>query len=145
KDAFFHEKRGDIVMIPALYKADVYALMRVLFGFLYLTHGLQKTFGLFDGRVMPLGSLRGVAGGIELVAGTLIILGVFTRPAAFIASGQMAFAYFITHFPRAFWPVQNGGEPAVLFCFAFLYFAAQGDGPWSVRALWERRRAATTH
>jgi putative oxidoreductase len=108
-----------------------YALMRIVFGFLWVFHGLQK-FAAFGGDPADPTSLRGVAGIIEVIAGALIMLGLFTRPAAFIASGQMAFAYFIAHAPRALWPIHNGGEPAVLFCFAFLYIAARGAGIWSL-------------
>lgn len=104
-----------------------YALLRFVFGFLWIFHGLQK-YGVFGDDVINPASLRGVAGIIEITAGALIAVGLFTRPAAFIASGQMAAAYFIAHAPRALWPIQNGGEPAVLFCFAFLYIAASGPG-----------------
>ena len=111
----------------------VYALMRGVFGFLFVFHGLQKIFGLFGGRTADLISLRGLAGGIEIVAGTMIMIGFLTRPAAFVASGQMAFAYFLSHFqPSAFWPIQNRGELAVLYCFAFLYIASRGAGPLGV-------------
>ena len=111
----------------------VYALMRGVFGFLFVFHGLQKMFGLFGGRTADLISLRGLAGAIEIVAGTMIMIGFLTRPAAFVASGQMAFAYFLSHFqPSAFWPIQNRGELAVLYCFAFLYIASRGAGPLSV-------------
>ena len=108
-----------------------YALMRIVFGFLWLFHGLQK-FGVLGTQSVEIASLRGVAGVIEVVAGTLIMLGLFTSPVAFIASGQMAVAYFTQHLPRGVWPISNGGEPAVLFCFAFLYMAAKGNGIWSV-------------
>lgn len=119
-------------MIAERYAPQVYALMRIVFGFLFVFHGLQKMFGLFGGRTAELVSLRGLAGVIEIVAGTMIMIGFFTRPAAFIASGQMAFAYFLSHYPSAFWPIQNRGELAVLYCFAFLYVAARGAGPLSV-------------
>jgi putative oxidoreductase len=119
-------------MIAERYAPQVYALMRIVFGFLFIFHGLQKIFGLFGGRTAELISLRGLAGVIELVAGTMIMLGWFTRPAAFIASGQMAAAYFMSHQPAGTWPIQNRGELAVLYCFAFLYFAARGAGPLSV-------------
>ena len=79
---------------------------------------------------MPLFSLMGFAGCIELIGGLLLALGVLTSFAAFIASGEMAFAYFTQHFPRGFWPIQNGGELAVLYCFLFLYIAANGVGMW---------------
>jgi putative oxidoreductase len=81
---------------------------------------------------VPLLSLMGLAGFIELGAGLLIAGGVLTRPAAFIASGEMAFAYWLSHAPRGFWPIRNGGEVAVLNCFLFLYIASQGVGPWSL-------------
>jgi putative oxidoreductase len=120
-------------MIAERYASYVYALMRAVFGFLFIFHGLQKMFGMFGGRTAELVSLRGLAGVIEIVAGTMIMIGLFTRPAAFVASGQMAFAYFVSHFqPSAFWPIQNRGELAVLYCFAFLYIAARGAGPLSV-------------
>jgi len=111
-----------------------HSLLRIVSGFLFIHPGGMKLLGWFGG--MPHGveltPLLVTAGVIELVCGTLIFLGLLTRPAAFIASGEMAFAYFISHFPRGFWPIQNHGEPAVLFCFIFLYFAASGAGPISV-------------
>ena len=119
-------------MIAERYAPFVYALMRAVFGFLFIFHGLQKIFGMYGGRTAELISLRGLAGTIELVAGTMIMLGWFTRPAAFIASGQMAVAYFMSHQPGGPLPIQNRGELAVLYCFAFLYIAARGAGPLSV-------------
>lgn len=119
-------------MIAERYAPQVYALMRIVFGFLFIFHGLQKIFGMYGGRTAELISLRGLAGTIELVAGALIMLGWFTRPAAFIASGQMAFAYFMSHQPNGLWPIQNRGELAALYCFAFLYIAARGAGPLGV-------------
>lgn len=129
-------------MIPERYAPQVYTLMRIVFAFLYLTHGLQKMFGLFGGQVQPLASTLWAAAAIELLAGTLILIGLFTRPAAFIASGQMAAAYFLAHFPRSPWPVTNAGEPAVLLCFGFLYIATRGAGPWSVDASSRTSRSA---
>ena len=119
-------------MIAERYAPYLYALMRMVFGFLFLFHGLQKIFGMFGGRTAELVSLRGLAGIIELAAGAMIMLGWHTRPAAFVASGQMAFAYFMSHQPAGFWPIQNRGELAALYCFAFLYMAARGAGPLSV-------------
>ena len=120
-------------MIAERYAPHIYALMRIVFGFLFTFHGLQKIFGMFGGRTAELVSLRGLAGSIEIVAGVLIMVGCFTRPAAFIASGQMAFAYFMSHYrPEAFWPIQNRGELAALYCFAFLYIATRGPGPLSL-------------
>ena len=126
-------------MIPAQYASHVFSITRVVFGFLYLVHGLQKLFGMFGGEVAQLNTLRGAAGIIETVGGVLVVLGLFTRPVAFITSGEMAAAYFLNHQPRATWPVNNGGELAALFCFFFLYLSARGPGPWSLDALLRRR------
>jgi putative oxidoreductase len=120
----------------------LYALLRIIGALLYACHGAQKVFGLFggvQGGTVPLLSLMGLAGLIELGAGLLIACGVLTRPAAFIASGQMAFAYWLAHAPRGFWPIQNEGELAVLYCFLFLYIMSQGAGPWSLARLVHRQ------
>jgi putative oxidoreductase len=109
-----------------------FALMRIVVGLLFVCHGGQKVFGWFGGQSAPLTSLFGVAGIIELVLGGLITIGFLTSYAAFIASGEMAVAYFMAHYPKSFWPLENEGEPAVLFCFVFLYIATQGAGIWSV-------------
>ncbi len=115
-------------MIPERFAPYVYPAFRFVIGFLFLFHGLQK-FGLMAGsRAVPLVSLFGLAGAIELICGALVAVGLFTRPAAFIASGEMAVAYFYSHQPRAMWPIQNQGELAALYCFAFLYIAARGAG-----------------
>jgi putative oxidoreductase len=119
-------------MIPERYAPQVYAAFRIVTGFLFLFHGLQKLLGLFGGTVMPVGSLPWIAGVIELVGGTLVMIGLLTRVAAFICSGEMAVAYFMAHQSKGGWPVQNGGELAALYCFAFLYIAARGAGIWSV-------------
>lgn len=116
-------------------EGPAYALLRIVSGLLFLFHGLQKVFGMYGGTAMPLMSRAGLAGIIELVAGVLILVGLFASIAAFIASGEMAFAYFLMHAPKAFWPIQNGGELAVLYCFVFLYIAARGSGIWSVDGL----------
>ena len=109
-----------------------YALLRIVAGLLFVSHGGQKIFGWFGGQPVPLGSLFGLAGIIEIILGLLITIGLLTSYAAFIASGEMAAAYFIGHFPKSFWPLENGGEPAVLFCFIFLFMAIHGSGIWSV-------------
>jgi putative oxidoreductase len=111
-----------------------YAAMRVVLALIYMAHGLQKVFGMFGGHAMPLHSLLGVAGVLELVLGALIALGLFTPWAAFIASGEMAVAYFRAHAPLGQWPIENHGELAVVLCFAFLYIASQGAGRLSVDA-----------
>lgn len=118
------------------YRATVYALLRIAAGFLFMQHGLPKLFGGF-GRPAPveLMSQMGLAGIIEVIGGALIALGLFTSPVAFIASGEMAVAYFQAHFPRDYWPIVNGGELAALFCFVFLYFATVGSGKWSIDSL----------
>jgi putative oxidoreductase len=105
-----------------------YVLLRVMTGLLFAEHGLQKLFGLIGGTRMPLMSEFGLAGVIEFSAGLMIALGVFPRWAAFIASGELAVAYFTMHAPHGFWPVQNHGELAVLYCFVFLFIAAHGGG-----------------
>ena len=110
----------------------VYAIFRIVVGFLFACHGAQKLFGAFGGQQVQLASLMGLAGIIEFFGGVLVMIGLFTSWAAFIASGMMAVAYFMAHFPGGFWPIENKGEPAVLYCFAFLYIAARGAGPWSV-------------
>jgi putative oxidoreductase len=109
-----------------------YALLRIIAALLFFSHGGQKLFGWFGGQPVPIGSLFGVAAILEIVLGALITIGLFTSIAAFIASGEMAAAYFIGHFPKSFWPLENEGEPAVLFCFIFLYIASCGAGIWSV-------------
>src|SRR5437867_12909528 len=126
-----------------------HSLLRIVSGLLFICPGGMKLFGWFGG--MPpqpggvgLAPLLIAAGVIEVVGGTLILLGLFTRPAAFITSGEMAFAYFIGHFPHGFWPIRNHGEVAVLFCFIFLFFAANGPGPYSLERWIGRRPAAAT-
>ena len=118
-------------MIPERFAPQAYALFRIVTGFLFLFHGLQK-FGMFGGQTVQLASLFGAAAVIETVCGLLVTIGLFTRQAAFIASGEMAVAYFMAHQPKGGWPIQNQGELAVLYCFAFLYIAARGAGIWGV-------------
>ena len=113
------------------FAAYVYPIFRIVFGFLFVCHGLQK-FGVFGGHAVPLMSRLGAAAIIETVCGTLITIGFLTHAAAFLASGEMAVAYFLSHYPRGILPIQNQGEPAVLFCFAFLYMAVRGAGGFSV-------------
>ena len=117
-----------------------HSLLRIIAGFLFIMHGGQKFFGWFggvdgQGGTVELGSLMGVAGALELGGGALIILGLFTRPAAFILSGEMAVAYFMAHLPNGTWPIQNQGEPATLFAFIFLFLAFNGAGPLSLDAI----------
>jgi len=119
---------------------QTYAVLRIVTGFLFLWHGMQKLFG-FPGT-MPAGVpmfVTAIAGPIELVGGTLVMIGLFTRWAAFLASGLMAFAYWMGHGWRALLPVLNQGELAVLYCFVFLHIAARGPGMWSVDGTTGRR------
>jgi putative oxidoreductase len=119
-------------------------LLRVVSGLLLFQAGGLKLFGWFGG--MPPGvevsTLLVVAACLEVFGGAAIILGILTRPIAFVLAGEMAFAYFIGHFPQGFWPIQNHGEPAVLLCFIFLFLAAYGAGEWSVDALLRRKRTS---
>jgi putative oxidoreductase len=109
-----------------------YFLLRVVSGLLFACHGAQKLLGVLGGQQPPTGSLPWFAGIIELVGGTMIAIGAYTSPVAFLASGEMAVAYFKAHAPRGFWPIQNGGELAVLYCFLFLYISTRGTGRWGV-------------
>lgn len=108
-----------------------YAFLRIVAGLLFLFHGLQK-FGLLGGQMVPLASKMGAAAVIETVGGVLIMIGLQAAPVAFIASGEMAYAYFTAHQPRGTWPIQNGGELAALYSFLFLYVATRGSGVLSV-------------
>jgi putative oxidoreductase len=114
----------------------IYAVMRIFVGLLFMQHGLQKVFGLLQaGEPQPMPAyIQYGAGGIELVGGALVALGLFAAPAAFLCSGTMAVAYFMVHFARGFFPVLNGGELAVFYCWVFLFIAAKGSGIWSVDA-----------
>jgi putative oxidoreductase len=130
--------------LEALYTAwtpRLLSVLRIVTGLLFISHGIAKYFKYPPlpafAKLEPF-SLLGVAGIIELVGSALVILGLFTRPAAFILSGEMAFAYWMAHAPRGFHPLVNGGEGAILFCFIFLYIAAAGAGPWSIDAARKR-------
>ena len=115
------------------YAPQALAVLRIVAGLLFLLHGTQKVIG-FPATEMspPLMSLFGIGGLIEIVTGLMIIFGFFTRPAAFIASGQMAVAYWMVHAPGNLFPSNNGGDAAILFCFVFLYLVFAGPGAWSV-------------
>ena len=127
--------RGTTMDFPLLsrFQPQLLAVLRIVTGLLYLEHATMKFFH-FPAPLMPgpLPPMFVAAGVIELVAGVVITLGLFTRLAAFIAAGEMAAAYFIIHFPKSVWPTLNMGEVAILFCFFFLYLAAAGAGAWSV-------------
>jgi putative oxidoreductase len=128
--------------------SQLYALLRIVAGLLFACHGAQKLFGVLGGvggqpgMAAPLFSLMGLAGLIELVGGLCIAVGLFASYAAFIASGEMAAAYFMAHAPRSFWPIQNDGELAVLYCFLFLYMAARGSGICALDQVWRSASSA---
>lgn len=124
------------------------SILRIMAAFTYMQFGMAKIFA-FPGAIMPgggtapLGSLAGVAGVIETIGGALLLLGLFTRPVAFILSGEMAVAYFMGHAPQGFWTVLNQGTPAVFYSFLFLYLSAAGPGPWSIDAKRGQRATPT--
>jgi putative oxidoreductase len=117
--------------LPGRFSSLSYALMRFIVAALYACHGAQKVFGAFGGHVMKDHPLPYAGGIIEIIVGPLIALGFFTRVAAFIASGEMAVAYFTQHAPHGFWPIVNKGELAVAYCFVFLFVASFGAGRYS--------------
>jgi putative oxidoreductase len=116
------------------WQSQLLALLRIVTGLLFLEHGTQKFFAFPVPFPMPgpLPPMEVAAGVIEIAAGVLVTLGLFTRIAAFVASGEMAVGYFMYHFPKSFWPAANMGEAAILYCFIFLYLAAAGPGAWSI-------------
>jgi putative oxidoreductase len=117
----------------------IQSVLRIVAAFMFMLAGTMKLFA-FPAGIPPKGgtvvlfSQTGLAGILETFGGALLLLGLFTRPVAFLLAGEMAVAYFQFHFPRGFWPVMNGGVPAVLYCFLWLYFSAAGAGPWSLDA-----------
>jgi putative oxidoreductase len=124
------------------------SVLRIVAALNFVTHGTMKLLQYppfppgTPPMTIPLTSLPGIAGVIEITGGTLLLVGLFTRPVAFILSGEMAVAYFTVHFPNGFWPASNMGEPAVLYCFIWLYFAFAGGGEWSLDRVLARRRPA---
>ncbi|KJH71061.1 DoxX family protein [Aliterella atlantica] len=124
------------------YSPYIYAILRIISGLMFAMHGSQKVFGIPGGKSpVPLASLLGVGGILELVCGLLIALGFLASYAAFVASGEMAVAYFMMHASHGFLPIVNQGELAVLYCFLFLYIAARGAGVWSITSIFGRSRA----
>jgi putative oxidoreductase len=113
------------------FEPTAYAALRIVFGFLFACHGASKFFNVFGGH-RPNDVLGWTGAGIELVGGALILIGLLTHLAAFLASGEMAVAYFIAHQPRGTFPIQNGGELAVIYCFVALFIACRGAGKWAV-------------
>jgi putative oxidoreductase len=118
--------------IMGRFAPQCYALMRIAAGLLFACHGAQKLFGVLGGQRVPIASQFGLAGVIEFVGGLMIAAGFLTGFAAFVASGEMAYAYFTAHVPRGLWPIRNGGELAVLYCFVFLYISCRGAGVWGI-------------
>ncbi|MGH6903840.1 MAG: DoxX family protein [Geminicoccaceae bacterium] len=118
----------------AVWAPRVLSILRIVAALIFMEHGTQKLLGFppSDSPGPALFSLMGLAGVLELVGGVLLLLGLFTRPVAFILSGQMAVAYWMAHAPQSFYPVLNGGDAAILYCFVFLYLAAAGGGAWSL-------------
>lgn len=116
------------------YTPQALGLLRIVSSLIFMEHGTQKLFGFPAGEMgqPALMSLMGVGGVIELVGGLLLLIGLFSRPAAFLMSGQMAVAYWMFHAPASFFPIQNGGDAAILYCFVFLLFVVTGPGAWSV-------------
>src|SRR4051812_45605118 len=117
------------------------SVLRIAAALIFFEHGTQKILGFppSPGAGPSLLSLGGISGLLELIGGGLMLVGLFTRPVAFVLSGEMAVAYFLSHAPRGFFPVLNGGDAAILYCFVFLYFVFAGPGPWSIDALWRKR------
>ena len=123
------------------------SILRIVAGAVFITFGTMKVFNfppLPAGMPpIPLISQMGLAGTLEISGGLLILMGLFTRPVSFVLAGEMAVAYFQTHYPQSFWPTTNMGTPAILYCFIFLYFVFAGAGPWSVDAMIARSRGGT--
>ena len=124
------------------WRPRILSLVRIVTAFLFMQHGGQKLFGFPAPQryEFELLSQSGVAGVLELFGGALVLIGLFTRPVAIVLAGLMAFAYFIAHAPKAFWPLLNGGELAIMFCFVFLYLAIAGGGSWSIDSMRAGRR-----
>ena len=124
--------QGEARLSKANLQTYAHTLLRVVAGFTYSLHGFQKLFGYFGGSRAHTFSEMWIAAVLECFGGLLILVGLFTRPVAFLLCGEMAVAYFKQHFPKGFWPISNGGELAVLYCFIFLYLMSSGAGPWSL-------------
>jgi putative oxidoreductase len=122
--------------LQTVWAPRVLSILRIVAALIFMEHGTQKLLGFppLDRPAPEAMSLSWIAGVLELFGGALLALGLFTRPVAFVLSGEMAFAYWIAHAPQSFFPVLNGGDAAILYCFVFLYLAAAGGGPWSLDA-----------
>jgi putative oxidoreductase len=130
----------DLAEFRARWEPYMLSVLRIVVGLLFMEHGLSKMFNFppmpNHAPYMVMTLVPGVAGILETVGGLLVALGLFTRPVAFILSGEMAFAYFMAHAPRNLYPLVNAGDAAILYCFVFLYFAVAGPGVWSLDRLW---------
>ena len=131
----------DWMALSTTWAPRVLSVLRIMVALIFMEHGTQKLLGFppSAGPGPALLSLHGIQGVIELVGGLLLVLGLFTRPVAFILAGDMAVAYWIAHAPRSFFPILNNGDAAILYCFVFLYLAFAGAGPWSLDAARNRR------
>ena len=121
---------------------ELLSVLRIVCAFMFMQEGTMKLFGwpmaMPNGMTLTLASQVGVGGILEFLGGLLLLVGLFTRPVAFILAGEMAVAYFQFHFPQAFWPLVNQGQPAVLYCFIWLYLSSAGPGPWSLDAIMKK-------
>jgi len=136
---------NDRLAVLNAWAPTILSVARIVAALIFLEHGTQKLLGfpLGERAGADFGTLSWWAGLVELITGTFLALGLFSRSAAFIASGEMAFAYWMAHAPRDFFPVNNGGDAAILYCFLFLYLVFAGPGPWSLDAVIGRRRRTT--
>jgi putative oxidoreductase len=136
------EKKMRDLGLPARWTPLLLSILRIVTGLIFLEHGSQKLLGFPPSPMSPPPmSLFWFGGILELVGGTLILIGLFTRPVAFILAGEMAVAYWAFHYPKGLYPALNMGDAAILFCFVFLYLSAAGPGPWSVDSKMRRRRS----
>jgi putative oxidoreductase len=129
--------------LESIWAPRALSIARIVSALIFMEHGLQKHFAFpppaNPAPAPPLLSMYGIAGALEIVGGILLLFGLFTRPVAFILSGEMAFAYWISHAPRNMYPLLNGGDAAILYCFFFLYLACAGGGAWSLdRLIWKK-------
>ena len=133
-------ERGKTMDSLTAWQPRVLSVLRIVSGLIFLLHGTQKLLGVpASTRAVEAFSLPWTAGVIEIVSGLAILVGFMTRPAAFLASGTMAVAYWMAHAPRDIFPTNNGGDAAILYCFIFLYFVFAGPGPWSIDAMMKKK------
>ncbi len=131
----------DLTTTTAPWAPRMLSVLRIVSALIFMAHGTQKILGFPASSMNPaMFSLSWIAGVLELVGGALLLIGLFSRPVAFVLSGEMAFAYFIAHAPKSLYPALNGGDAAILYCFVFLYIFFAGPGPWSVDAQRTRTR-----